>query len=80
LAGGKVRLGGNAVTPEDVAEARAMGAGDLEIHDSVLIAAAFCMYNRHVDGLATWSPDDPTGYLALAEVLLERGYHSILSE
>jgi uncharacterized peroxidase-related enzyme len=48
----KVQVGGRHVTTEDVARARAEGATDLEIHDTVLIAAAFCMYNRYVDGLA----------------------------
>jgi len=39
--------------------ARERGASDTEIHDTVLIAAAFCMYNRYVDGLATWAPTRP---------------------
>ena len=76
----KVRFGGKAVTSEDVAEARAHGADDVEIHDVVLIAAAFCMYNRYVDGLATWAPDDPAGYSAIAEVLLDQGYVSLAPE
>ena len=76
----KVRLGGTAVTPDDVADAKAHGADDVEIHDTVLIAAAFCMYNRYVDGLATWTPDDPEGYTALASVLLERSYATLLPE
>ncbi len=53
---GKVQRGGKNVTSADIAEARSQGATDLEIHDIVLIAAAFCMYNRYVDGLATWQP------------------------
>ena len=76
----KVRLGGNAVTPDDVTDAKAVGADDVEIHDTVLTAAAFCMYNRYVDGLATWAPDDPDGYRALASVLLKRSYASLLPE
>jgi uncharacterized peroxidase-related enzyme len=76
----KVRVGGKAVTSDDVAEARAHGADDVEIHDTALIAAAFCMYNRYVDGLDTWTPDDPAGYSAIAEVLLDRGYQSLLGE
>ena len=51
---GKVQQGGKHVTAQDVEDARQQGATDLEIHDTVLIAAAFCMYNRYVDGLATW--------------------------
>ena len=55
---GKVQIGGKNVQPEDVERARQQGATDQEIHDTVLIAAAFCMYNRYVDGLATWAPQD----------------------
>jgi len=47
------------VKPEDIEQARQQGATDREIHDTVLIAAAFCMYNRYVNGLATWAPHDP---------------------
>jgi uncharacterized peroxidase-related enzyme len=53
---GKVREGGKSVTSEDIQRARQEGATDREIHDTVLIAAAFCMYNRYVDGLATYAP------------------------
>ena len=56
---GQVQEGGKRVTGADVERARAEGATDLEIHDTVLIAAAFCMYNRYVDGLATVTPSDP---------------------
>ena len=58
---GQVQEGGKRVTAADVERARAEGATDLEIHDTVLIAAAFCMYNRYVDGLATVTPSDPAG-------------------
>jgi hypothetical protein len=50
------------------------GASDKEIHDTVLIAAAFCMYNRYVDGLATWAPDDPGLYRENGQRLAEEGY------
>jgi uncharacterized peroxidase-related enzyme len=59
---GKVARGGKHVTAADVSRAREEGATDLEIHDTVLIAAVFCMCNRYVDGLATWAPDDPDFY------------------
>ena len=65
---------GHAVTAEQVAGARAAGATDLEIHDTVLIAAAFCMFNRYVDGLATIAPDDPALYAAGAQRLVTQGY------
>jgi uncharacterized peroxidase-related enzyme len=71
---GAVQRGGKAVTTEDVAAARAAGATDLEIHDTVLIAAAFCMYNRYVDGLGTWAPDDPAGYEQAAQRIVAEGY------
>ena len=52
----QVQRGGKNVTEQQIAAARAEGATDLEIHDTVLIAAAFCMFNRYVDGLGTWAP------------------------
>ena len=71
---GKVQQGGKHVTSEDVARARELGASDAEIHDTVLIAAAFCMYNRYVDGLATWQPEDPAMYASMGEHLAAHGY------
>lgn len=71
---GKVQRGGKHVTAEDVARARAEGATDKELHDTVLIAAAFCMYNRYVDGLATWAPEEPEAYLEAGERLAVDGY------
>jgi uncharacterized peroxidase-related enzyme len=69
-----VQQGGLAVTADLVARARAADATDLEIHDTVLIAAAFCMFNRYVDGLATIAPDDPALYAAGAQRLITGGY------
>ncbi|SRR6266545_68344 len=71
---GAVQRGGNAVTAEDIAAARAVGASDVEIHDTVLIAAAFCMFNRYVDGLATVAPDDPEAYARMATRIIAEGY------
>ncbi len=71
---GKVQIGGKQVTSEDVDNARALGATDLEIHDTVLIAAVFCMCNRYVDGLATWTPEDPDFYHRRAAVVAANGY------
>lgn len=62
------------VSHEAVAAARAAGAGDTEIHDTVLIAAAFCMYNRYVDGLATDVPEDPGYYAEGAKRIVGSGY------
>ena len=71
-----VRVDGRLVSADVVAKARAAGATDVEIHDTVLIAAAFCMYNRYVDGLGTAVPDDPAQYTAGAQVLVEHGYRA----
>jgi uncharacterized peroxidase-related enzyme len=71
---GKVQRGGKNVQAEDVERARREGATDQEIHDSVLIAAAFCMYNRYVDGLATWAPSDPAVYRESGARLAQQGY------
>lgn len=70
----KVRESGKRVTEDDIAAARAQGATDLEIHDTVLIAAAFCMYNRYVDGLATWQPEDPASYRPMGKRMAQQGY------
>jgi len=69
-----VQQSGLKVSVEDVAAARTAGATDLEIHDTVLIAAAFCMFNRYVDGLATTAPADPALYAVGAQRLIEYGY------
>jgi uncharacterized peroxidase-related enzyme len=71
---GKVQRDGKLVTAEDVERARREGASDLEIHDTVLIAAAFCMYNRYVDGLDTWQPRDAGMYAQMGQHLVEHGY------
>lgn len=75
---GRVQQSGRSVTEADVAAARAAGASDVEIHDAVLIAAAFCMYNRYVDGLGTFAPDDSEGYASTAEVIVSHGYMAVL--
>jgi uncharacterized peroxidase-related enzyme len=71
---GKVQQDGKLVTAADVEAARVEGATDLEIHDTVLIAAAFCMFNRYVDGLGTWQPHDPEMYARMGRHLADEGY------
>lgn len=71
---GKVQKGGKHVTSEDIQRARQKGATDKEIHDTVLIAAMFCMCNRYVDGLATWAPADPAMYRENGKRLAQEGY------
>ncbi len=69
-----VQVDGKSVRPEHVARARAEGATDPEIHDAVLIAAAFCMFNRYVDGLSTWAPAELGSYRARAPSVAADGY------
>lgn len=71
-----VQKGGKNVTSEQIAEARNHHATDVEIHDTVLIAAAFCMFNRYVDGLATWAPTDRQIYVDRAPQRALDGYQS----
>ena len=71
---GKVQKDGKLVTAADVEAARNLGATDLEIHDAVLIAAAFCMYNRYVDGLGTVQPDDEALYRERGRMVARNGY------
>jgi uncharacterized peroxidase-related enzyme len=70
----RVQADAKTVTPALIELARKQGATDLEIHDTVLIAAAFCMYNRYVDGLATWQPQDRAMYNAMGRHLASAGY------
>ena len=77
---GHVQKGGKHVTPDDVENARAQGATDLEIHDTVLIAAAFCMYNRYVDGLGTTQPRDEAMYRERGKRVARDGYVAVSKE
>jgi uncharacterized peroxidase-related enzyme len=65
---------GKLVTEEMIARARAEGATDRELHDTVLIAALFSLYNRYVDGLASVTPADPAFYDRLGNILKDKGY------
>jgi len=76
----KVQQDGKLVTPADVEAARREGATDLEIHDTVLIAAAFCMYNRYVDGLGTWQPEDEAFYRERGPRVARDGYVKVSEE
>jgi uncharacterized peroxidase-related enzyme len=77
---GKVQQDGKLVTPADVEAARHEGATDIEIHDTVLIAAAFCMYNRYVDGLGTNQPADPAFYRERGKRVAREGYVAVSEE
>jgi uncharacterized peroxidase-related enzyme len=76
----RVQRGGREVSDASIARARAEGATDLEIHDTVLIAAAFCMFNRFVDGLGALTPTDAAGYRERARYVAEHGYAAILPQ
>lgn len=71
---GSVQKGGKQVSSEQVQKAKQAGATDKEIHDTVLIAAAFCMFNRYTDGLATWAPTDASFYIDRAPEIAQKGY------
>jgi uncharacterized peroxidase-related enzyme len=71
---GKVQILGKKVTPADIGLAKTLGASDREIHDAVLIAATFSMFNRYVDGLATFTPTDPEAYEEMGKRMATKGY------
>lgn len=73
---GKVQQSGKSVHTDDITKAKDSGASDKDIHDTVLIAAAFCMFNRYVDGLATVAPTDMDSYPLRAKQVAEGGYGS----
>ena len=75
---GKVQQSGTKVLPSDVDAARNAGANDHEIHDTVLVAAAFCMFNRYVDGLGAWTPDDGDPvYDFIGQMIATQGYEAV---
>jgi len=73
----QVQESGKSVTDESIQNAKKAGATDIEIHDTVLIAALFCLYNRYVDGLATVTPTDPEFYKGLGKRLKDNGYNRL---
>jgi uncharacterized peroxidase-related enzyme len=74
----RVQRSGREVRESDIARARAEGATDIEIHDTVLIAAAFCMFNRYVDGLGALTPTDLAGYRERAKYVAQHGYTAVI--
>jgi uncharacterized peroxidase-related enzyme len=71
---GLTRSSGKEVTEADVAAARDAGATERDIHDTVLIAASFSMFNRYVDGLGSLTPGNPSDYIDMGKRMAERGY------
>jgi alkylhydroperoxidase/carboxymuconolactone decarboxylase family protein YurZ len=72
----QVQKGGKHVTTSNIEKAREEGATDKEIHDTVLIAAAFCMFNRYVDGLATWAPEQDEAFMPIGEIACKKWLYS----
>ncbi len=62
------------LTREDVEAAVAAGATDGDVQLAVLIAAAFSMYNRMVDGFRARTPASEDAYAERAAEIAERGY------
>ncbi|MBU3679384.1 MAG: hypothetical protein FGM32_07230 [Candidatus Kapabacteria bacterium] len=73
-----VRDGGKSVSQNLIDDAASLGATELEIHDSILIGAAFCMFNRYVDGLDTPTPPDAELYDDMGATRAQQGYRAIL--
>jgi uncharacterized peroxidase-related enzyme len=71
---GKVQRSGKDVTQGDIDLAKKHGASDQDVHDTVLVAAAFCMFNRYVDGLGTNLPKSKAEYPEMGERLAKKGY------
>jgi uncharacterized peroxidase-related enzyme len=71
---GSVQKGGKYVTEEQITKAKELGSTDRDIHDTVLIAAMFCMFNRYVDGLASNTPTDLSSYPLRAKQIATHGY------
>lgn len=69
-----VQQSGKSVTQQQVETALTAGASETEVHDTVLIAAAFCMFNRYVDGLGTWAPQDRNFYIQRGKQRAHEGY------
>ncbi|HTB25935.1 MAG TPA: peroxidase-related enzyme [Puia sp.] len=72
---GKVQINGKSVTADDIEYARQAGANDTDIHDTVLIAASFSMFNRYVDGLASYTPANEEAYIEMGKRMGQKGYH-----
>ena len=71
----QVQENGRKVNQASIENAKASGATDRELHDTVMIAALFSFYNRYVDGLSTFAPADPEYYTSLGQRLKEKGYY-----
>ena len=75
---GMVQKSGKEVSEEAVESAKREGASEMDIHDTVLIAAMFCMFNRYVDGLGTEMPVDVEAFMKRGAVIAEKGYEMVV--
>lgn len=73
----KVRADARTVTEADIERARKEGAVDQDIHDTVLITGLFCLFNRYVDGLRAWTPEEAAPYEKMADRLAREGYLTV---
>jgi uncharacterized peroxidase-related enzyme len=62
------------LTAADVAAGHAAGASDADVQLAVLIAAAFSMYNRMVEGFRARTAPDPDVYRARGSEIAAHGY------
>lgn len=74
---GMVQKSGRDVSGQAVENAKMEGASEMDVHDTVLIAAAFCMFNRYVDGLGTEVPVDLEAFVKRGAVIAEKGYEGM---
>jgi uncharacterized peroxidase-related enzyme len=71
---GKVRREARDLTAADVAVAQAAGATDADVQLAVLIAAAFSMYNKMVEGFRAKTPPNVEVYRGRAAEIADHGY------
>jgi AhpD family alkylhydroperoxidase len=71
---GTVRRDPLALTSGDVAAAHDAGATEGDVQLAILIASAFSMYNRMVDGFRARTAPTPEAYAARAAEIAENGY------
>jgi uncharacterized peroxidase-related enzyme len=74
LIAGLTQKNGKDVRQEHIDQAKKAGATDEEIHDTVLIAATFSLFNRYVDGLASFTPTEEKAYEEMGKRMTEKGY------
>jgi uncharacterized peroxidase-related enzyme len=72
-----VQRGARGLTRDEVTRALEAGATDVDTQLAVLIASAFSMYNRMVDGLRATTPASSEAYRARAVEIADHGYSDV---